>query len=144
MLRKLFWAALAVLSLAICAPASAQPVQGKFATCDYATPANCVKPNADGSMNMAFGGPYALLTNASASGSAVGPINGGSYEWCTTGTFGGASLQLQALGPDGTTYINVGSAVTSAGCTGVVLGRNAQVKVTVTGGTPSGLFSSLS
>lgn len=90
------------------------------------------------------GGPYALLTNASAAGAAVPNVMGAAYEWCTTGTFGGASLQLQALGPDGSTYMNVGSAITSAGCTGVVIGQKATVKVTVTGGSPSALYSSLS
>lgn len=90
------------------------------------------------------GGPYTLLSNAGAgSGSVVSPVTGAAYEWCSTGTFGGATLALMALGPDGSTYMQVASQ-TSAGCTGVVIGHNAQLKVTVTGGTPSALYSNLS
>jgi hypothetical protein len=103
----------------------------------------CAVGNA-GCPALGSGGPYALLSNATTSGSPVGPVAGAAYEWCTTGTFGGASLQLQALGPDGVNYMNVGSAITSAGCTGVVIGQNATVKVTVTGGSPAALYSSLS
>lgn len=89
------------------------------------------------------GSTYKLLTNASASGSAVPNVVGASYVWCIQGTIGGATIALQALGPDGVNYITV-SSQTAAGCYGVVLGANATVKVTVTGGTPSGLYSSLS
>lgn len=72
---------------------------------------------------------------------------GGDYIWSVVGTFGGASVQLQALGPDGATYQNIGAAKTSAdtaGGTGVGLGTNAVVRAAITGGTPTGLFATLS
>lgn len=72
---------------------------------------------------------------------------GGDYIWSVVGTFGGASVQLQALGPDGATYQNIGAAKTApdtTGGTGVGLGTNATVKAVVTGGTPTGLFATLS
>lgn len=72
---------------------------------------------------------------------------GGDYIWSVVGTFGGASVQLQALGPDGATYQNIGAAKTApdaTGGTGVGLGTNAVVKAVVTGGTPTGLFATLS
>lgn len=74
-------------------------------------------------------------------------VYGGDYVWSVQGTFGGASVQLQVLGPDGSTYQNMGAAKTApdtAGGTGVGLGSNAIVRATITGGTPSGLFASLS
>lgn len=72
---------------------------------------------------------------------------GGDYIWSVVGTFGGASVQLQALGPDGASYQNIGAAKTSAdttGGTGVGLGTNAVVRAAITGGTPTGLFAALS
>jgi hypothetical protein len=72
---------------------------------------------------------------------------GGDYVWSVQGTFGGASVQLQSLGPDGATYQNIGAAKTAPdtnGGTGVGLGSNATVRATVTGGTPSGIYASLS
>lgn len=88
---------------------------------------------------------YSLLSNASASGSPVSGIVGGAYVWNVVGTFGGATVTLQALASDGATYQDVtGASVTAGGSVGVVLGNNATVQVVVTGGTPSGLYSSLS
>lgn len=95
---------------------------------------------------VAIGGDtYSLLSNASATGTAVTGVVGGSYIWSVAGTFGGATVKLQALGPDGSTYLDVPSAsLTSAGQLGVAVGANATLKVVVTGGSPSGLYSSLS
>lgn len=72
---------------------------------------------------------------------------GGDYIWSVVGTFAGASVQLQALGPDGATYQSIGAAKTApdtTGGTGVGLGTNATVRATVTGGSPTGLFATLS
>lgn len=72
---------------------------------------------------------------------------GGDYIWTVTGTFGGASVQLQSLGPDGSTYQNVGAAKTApdaTGGTGVGIGSNATVRATITGGTPANLNATLS
>ncbi len=87
--------------------------------------------------------PLIVNNVATASRSAYG----GDYVWNVQGAFGGASVQLQALGPDGLTYQNIGAAKTApdtTGGTGVGLGSNATVRATITGGTPSGLYASLS
>ena len=89
------------------------------------------------------GGPYTLLSNASASGSPVVGIVGGSYVWSCTGTFAGATLTLQTLGPNGSTFVTVAT-MTSASNTGVVIGTNATAKVTVSAGPPSAMYCTLS
>ncbi len=91
------------------------------------------------------GATYQLLTDAAATGDPVGPMVGGSYVWTTSGTFGGATVKLQYLGPDGTTYIDVASAsMSSAGSLFIDhVGAGAIVKAVVSGGSPSGLYSSL-
>jgi len=81
----------------------------------------------------------ALLTNASATGNSV-DWGGGKGFVDAVGTFGGTSLQLQRLGPDDTTYVPVGSAITAAGAV-VVDMPPGKVRMAVTGGTPSGLYS---
>lgn len=92
-----------------------------------------------------------LASNVGAQGSfpATGTTAyGGDYIFTVSAAnFNGASVQLQALGPDGTTYQNIGAAKTAndtTGGTGVGLGSNARVRVTVSGGTPSGLYALLS
>lgn len=90
------------------------------------------------------GDSYSLLSNAAVTGTAVTGVVGGSYIWSVAGTFGGATVKLQALGPDGSTYLDVPSAsMTAVGQLGVAIGANATLKVVVTGGTPSALYSSL-
>lgn len=139
-MRSIPWLAAAAAALA-CSAASAGPGPVGYTAADGV---NVVAVTGVNGLPMRFvAGPYALLSNASASGPAVGPVVGASYEWCSSGTFGGATLALQALGPDGATFLPIATQ-TAAGCTGVVLGQNAQVKVTVTGGSPSALYSSLS
>jgi hypothetical protein len=95
--------------------------------------------------SMSLGGAtYGLLNNASATGSPTGPIVANSYIWAVAGTFGGATVKLQYLGPDGTTYIDVPSAsLTAAGAIEVRIGAGAIVKAVVTGGAPSALYSNL-
>jgi hypothetical protein len=44
-------------------------------------------------------------------------LNGGKYAIAASATFGGGNLQLQTLALDGTTWINVGSAISAAGLT---------------------------
>ena len=91
------------------------------------------------------GATYQLLSNASATGPAVGPIVANAYIWTVAGTFGGTTVKLQALGPDGTTYLDVtGASMTSAGSMLIDrVGAGAVIKAVVTGGSPSGLYSSL-
>lgn len=102
--------------------------------------------NADGTLAQigATGAGYssevALLTNASTTGSPTAALTGGTYLWQYQGTFGGATLTLQSLGPDGSTYQTVASA-TAAGQTSILVGQGDILRVTVTGGTPSALYS---
>lgn len=55
-----------------------------------------------------------LLSNASATSSAV-QWDGGRGVFCVDATWGGGNVQLQYLGPDGATWLNVGSAFTADG-----------------------------
>lgn len=48
-----------------------------------------------------------LLTNASVTGQALSLGLSGVFCFAVAGTFGGASVGLQMLGPDGATWINV-------------------------------------
>lgn len=85
-----------------------------------------------------------LINNAAATGPAVVLQQGGLYSFNTVGTFSGATIKLQILGPDDTTYVDVPSAsFTAAGVMGVYLPAGATVKAVVTGGPPSGIYSSL-
>jgi len=82
----------------------------------------------------------ALLSNASASGSAA-TVDGGRYIWSSVGTFSGATLSLQALLPDASTYLTVATH-TAANATEIAVGGPTTMKVTVTG-SPSGIYSQL-
>jgi hypothetical protein len=42
-------------------------------------------------------------------------LYGGKYGLDVTATFGGGNVQLQTLAPDGSTWVNVGSSITTAG-----------------------------
>lgn len=91
----------------------------------------------------------ALATNVTGTGAqAATTVYGGDYIFSATASdFKGASVQLQAAGPDGTTYQNLGAAKTTsdtAGGTGVGLGSNAKVRVLISGGTPTALYATLS
>lgn len=67
-------------------------------------------------------------------GAASSAILGGTYQLAVNGTFGGASVQLQMLGPDGVNYINIGTAVTVAGIQAIDLPVGATVRATITAG----------
>ncbi len=82
-----------------------------------------------------------LLSNASATGS--GKVwNGGEGAFLVAGTFGGATVTLQILGPDGSTWLDVGTdaALTAAGAVGFSLPPGT-IRAEVDGGTPSGLYA---
>lgn len=84
-----------------------------------------------------------LLSNASATGAAL-PVEGGTYVVTADGTFGGATLQLQLRSPDGSSWIDITDAsLTAEGAFTVDLPRG-EVRMTVTGGTPSALYANLS
>ena len=53
------------------------------------------------------------FSNISATTAAF-TLRGGNYAALVTATFGGGNLQLQALAPDGVTFVNVGSTITTA------------------------------
>ena len=85
-----------------------------------------------------------LLSNASATGSAVNIPVCGYYQFMLSGTIGGATVKLQILGPDASTYIDLASAsLTAAGTVLVALPASSLVKAVVTGGTPSALYAAL-
>lgn len=83
-----------------------------------------------------------LLSNASATGSAT-QWPGGTGVFAAAGTFGGATVSLQFLGPDGSTWIDAGSdtTLTTAGGGGFFL-DSGQIRAAVSGGSPSGLYAS--
>ena len=86
-----------------------------------------------------------FLTNAvtTPAPSATGvQWNGGRASFTVVGTFGGATVALQWLGPDGVTWVNVGTetTLTAAGVGNFELPRG-KLRVTVTGGSPSGLYA---
>jgi hypothetical protein len=83
-----------------------------------------------------------LLQNVAVTGSNV-RVKGGNYIWEAEGTFGGATLQLQAANANGTMTNITGASMTANGFVSVELGANALVRVTVTGGSPANLYSTL-
>ncbi len=80
-----------------------------------------------------------LLSNASATGSAV-PWPGGKGAVMLAGTVGGATITLQILGPDGTTWLTGATALTAVGV-GVIELPCGQIRALVAGGAPSGLYA---
>lgn len=84
-----------------------------------------------------------LLDNASATGAAIS-VAPGRYCYAVDGTFGGATVTLKLLGPDGSSYISVGAdaALTAEGAVIVELPA-CDVRAEVSGGSPSGLYASL-
>ena len=83
-----------------------------------------------------------LLQNVAVTGSNV-RVKGGNYIWEAEGTFGWATLQLQAANANGTMTNITGASLTANGFVSVELGANALVRVTVTGGSPANLYSTL-
>lgn len=59
--------------------------------------------------------PEAFAFSNIAATTAAFRVRGGKYMLCATATFGGGNIQLQTLGPDAATWVNVGSSVTAAG-----------------------------
>lgn len=82
-----------------------------------------------------------LLSNASATGAAA-MWPGGRGVFSLAGTVSGATITLQYLGPDGSTWLTAASATT---LTAVGLGvfdlPCGQIRALVASGTPSGLFA---
>lgn len=82
-----------------------------------------------------------LLSNASATGSST-QWPGGPGIFTVAGTFGGATVTLQFMGPDSTTWIAMGTDTTLTAAGGALFtfcpGR---IRAAVSGGAPSGLFA---
>src|SRR5882672_9155397 len=76
--------------------------------------------------------------NTSGATVSRGPVD------CPVGTFGGATVKLQVLGPDGATWIDagVGTTLTAAGM-GVVYLPPGMVQAVIVGGAPAGIFAAL-
>lgn len=83
-----------------------------------------------------------LLENASATGTAV-EWPGGDGRVEVRGTFGGASVSLEVLDADGSTWHTVGSdtTFTAAGTDGFRLEAGCSIRMSVTLGTPSALYA---
>lgn len=94
---------------------------------------------------------YALANNVpiSSGGSlpAVTGIKGGSYILAISATaFNGATIKLQVLLPDGSTWVDLtgASATSNTPGIGIVLGSNSSVRLAATGGAPTGVYATLS
>lgn len=70
--------------------------------------------------------------------------NGGDFTFAVNGTFGGTSVALEMLGPDGVNYINCGAAatMTTAGMCTVSLPAGTY-RASVTGGAAMSIYASL-
>lgn len=83
-----------------------------------------------------------LLENASSTGEA-GIFDGGRARFIVVGNFSGAIVSLQALGPDGVTYVNVSGGLVVDGSEVLDL-PSGLYKASVVGGVaPSGLYADL-
>jgi|SRR5882672_10372503 len=84
--------------------------------------------------------------NTSGATVSRGPVDcpGGTCVFSVVGTFGGATVKLQVLGPDGATWIDagVGTTLTAAGM-GVVYLPPGMVQAVIVGGAPAGIFAAL-
>ena len=86
----------------------------------------------------------ALITNGSVSGTQVNWA-GGIGVFAAVGTFGGATVKLQFIGPDGVTLVDAGAATTlTANGAGVFYLPPGPVQGTIVGGAPSAIFASVS
>ncbi len=82
-----------------------------------------------------------LLNNASATGSTM-EWPGGEGEFAVAGTFGGATVKLQVLGPDGVTWIDAGTNTTfTASNAGIFKAAHCFIRAAIVGGSPSGIYA---
>lgn len=80
-----------------------------------------------------------LLSNASATGNPT-TWCGGRGVFSLAGTVGGATITLQYLGPDGSTYLTGATALTAVGLVAFELPPG-KIRALVAGGAPSGLYA---
>jgi len=82
-----------------------------------------------------------LLSNASTTGVDMA-WPGGIGSFICVGTFGGSTVTLQLLGPNDTTYVNVGIDTTlTANGGGNFLLPPSKIRALVAGGSPSALYA---
>ncbi|HUP06845.1 MAG TPA: hypothetical protein VMU47_06830 [Caldimonas sp.] len=95
-------------------------------------------------MSASWGQQLAGSGVTGAGNGTTGPFDcpGGRMSYAVCGTFGGCSVQLNQLGPDGTTWLPVGAAVTSAGVAIVELAP-CQLQLVITGGAGNAIFASI-
>jgi hypothetical protein len=86
-------------------------------------------------------GTVSLLSNESATGSTR-QWGGGKGTVTVAGTFGGATLTLQYLGPDGTSWLTAGTQTTftAAGAANFEAAPGS-IRMLVAGGSPTGLYA---
>jgi len=84
-----------------------------------------------------------LITNGAASSNKVA-WQGGMGVMTVVGTFSGATIKLQFVGPDGSTLVDAGAGTTfTAAGAGVFYLPPCPIQVTITGGPPSGIYASV-
>ncbi len=82
-----------------------------------------------------------LLENAAATGDAA-QWGGGMGVFTAAGTFGGTTVSLEYLNADGSTWTAMGSDTTlTAAGGGMFVYPPGQIRASVTGGAPSGLYA---
>ena len=80
-----------------------------------------------------------LLDNASTTGPAV-QWDGGRGVFSVAGTISGATVTLQYLGPDGSTWLTAATGLTAVGLVAFELPPG-RIRALVASGTPSGLYA---
>jgi len=82
-----------------------------------------------------------LITNGAASSGKVA-WQGGMGVFSVVGTFNGATVKLQFVGPDGTTLVDAGVGTTlTANGAGVFYLPPCPIQATITGGPPTGVYA---
>lgn len=84
-----------------------------------------------------------LINNAAASSPKIA-WPGGMGVFSVVGTFNGATVKLQFVGPDGITLIDAGTATTlTAAGAGVFYLPPCPIQATVSGGPPTGIYAAV-
>ena len=90
------------------------------------------------------GPPNAPNTSGGNASGILYDCPGGIMVFAVVGTFAGATIKLQILGPDGVTLLDAGAATTlTANGMGIAYLPPCQVQATIVGGAPSGIFATL-
>lgn len=83
-----------------------------------------------------------IINGVSANASYVWPGGIGAFK-ASASAWNSASVSLQVLGPDGSTWITAGTNTTcAANCAGIFYLDAGQIRAVVSGGTPTALYAS--